>query len=124
MTAPDSHLFRLLSRAAPLRVAARAAVLEEDGELESLHREVALKGDSAVPASAEDEVDFHYLCFVKSRKNGRLYELDGDRKGPLDRGSLDADEDVLSEKVLGLIKARVEAADSLGFSLLALAPAE
>ena len=124
MAAPDSHLSRLLSRASPLKGADRAAVLEEDEDLESLHREVALKGDSAVPASAEDEVDFHYLCFVKSDKSGHLYELDGDRRGPIDHGELNAAEDVLSEKVLGIIKGLVEEADSVGFGLLALAPSE
>ena len=37
---------------------------------------------------AEDEVDFHYVCFVKSSKTGHLYELGGDRKGPVDHGIL------------------------------------
>ena len=115
---------RLLSRATPVKVAARAEVLEEDEELESLHREVAMKGDSAVPASAEDEVDFHYLCFVKSSKNGHLYELDGDRKGPIDHGLMESTEDVLSGKALGIIKGLVQQADSVGFSLLALAPSQ
>ena len=53
---------------------------------------------------AEDEVDFHYVCFVKSSKTGHLYELDGDRKGPVDHGILQMDEDILSGGALSIIQ--------------------
>ena len=33
-----------------------------------------------------EEVDFRFVCFVKSNKNSRIYELDGDRKCPTDKG--------------------------------------
>lgn len=46
-------------------------------------------------------MDLHYVCFVKT-DDGTLWELDGRRKGPLDRGRLEPDEDVLSEKALTL----------------------
>ena len=86
---------------------------------------MALQGDSEVPANPEDEVDFHYVCFVKSHRNGHLYELDGDRKGPIDWGLLGPDDDVLSEKGLGAIREFIgRVSRSMGFSLLALAPAE
>lgn len=60
------------------------------GEQEDVmwYKTVALQGDSEVRANPEDEVDFHYVCFVKSHRNDHLYELDGNRKGPVDWGLL------------------------------------
>lgn len=82
-----------------------------------------MQGDSTVPDNAEDEVDFHYVCFVKSHKNGHLYLMDGDRKGPIDRGPLLApQEDVLAEGGLSVIREfiRREKGGNPQFSLLAL----
>ncbi|EDU45000.1 ubiquitin carboxyl-terminal hydrolase isozyme L1 [Pyrenophora tritici-repentis Pt-1C-BFP] len=119
-----SHLHHLLEKCEPLGPFDRANVLENDTELESAYREVATQGSSQVPANAEDEVDFHYVCFVKSNENGHLYELDGDRKGPKDRGPLEPDEDVLSDGGRKVIKEFIEReqGQNTNFSLLALAP--
>lgn len=97
-------------------------MLEKSAELEKAHTTVALKGDSAVPESAEAEVEFHYICYVRSEKDGHLYELDGDRKGPIDTGVvLSGSDDVLCEEVLGLVRKYVDEAEgNLNFSLLAL----
>lgn len=82
---------------------------------------VALQGDSAVPDNAEDEVDFHFVCFVKSPKTGHVYELDGDRKGPVDRGLLlGPDEDMLAEGGLKIIKEYIQREDNFNFGLMAL----
>lgn len=78
----------------------RADLLYESDALEKAHQAAASGGDTSAPA-AEDNIDLHYVCFVKSQNN-RLWELDGRRKGPLDRGQLAADEDVLSDKALDL----------------------
>lgn len=43
--------------------------------------------------SLSDEVDHHYLCWVKS--DGRLWELDHDMDGPIARESMDESEDML-----------------------------
>ncbi|KAF6229421.1 hypothetical protein HO133_007537 [Letharia lupina] len=56
------------------------------------YRTAALQGESDVPENAEDEVNIRYVCFVKSSKTGHLYELDGDRKGPVDHGILELGE--------------------------------
>lgn len=100
-------------------------MLEDDAELESAYRMVALQGDSEVPQNPEDEVDFHYVCFVRSHRDGHLYEMDGDRKGPVDRGSLAAEEDVLAERSLSVIRDFMKREDGLNASLnlLVLAPA-
>jgi ubiquitin carboxyl-terminal hydrolase L3 len=83
---------------------------------------VALKGDSAVPQSADAKVDFHYICYVQSSLGGHVYELDGNRNGPVDTGIvLEDDEDVLNSRVLALVGKYVdEAKDNLNFSLMAL----
>lgn len=97
-------------------------VLENSAELEDAYRTVALKGDSAVPVNAEDELDFHYICLVKSDKNSHLYELDGDCKGPTDTGVvLETDEDLCSAKALVVVRRYLEAGgENVGFSLMAL----
>lgn len=91
-----------------------------------MYTSVALQGDSTVPTSAEAEVDFHYVCFVKSHKDGHLYEMDGDRKGgPVDLGGpLKDDEDVLAEAGLNVVSKFVEreGGGNMNFSLLVLAP--
>lgn len=87
-----------------------------------MYAAVATQGTSRVPDNAEDEVDFHYVCFVKSRSNGRLYELDGDRKGPIDRGLvLGPDEDVLAPGGLNVIREYMERErGNTNFNLMAL----
>ena len=90
--------------------------------MKSEYLKAAQDGDSSVPVNAEDEVDFHYTCFVKS--NGHLFELDGDLSGPVDLGVLKDDEDVVSETALVLIRQfmRDIGRGSIGFSMLALVP--
>jgi ubiquitin carboxyl-terminal hydrolase L3 len=72
-------------------------------------------------------VDLHYVCFVKSEGSGSLWELDGRRKGPLNRGQLEAGDDVLSEQALDLgvrafLKREEEAGGGdLRFGLIVLA---
>lgn len=122
---PDSNLAKLVKDAIPLKPAARADLLYESEALESAHQAAATGGDTSAPA-AEDNVDLHYVCFVKSNNNS-LWELDGRRKGPLHRGQLSPDEDVLSEKALDLgvrsfLKRETAAGGGdLRFSLITLA---
>ncbi|KKK15474.1 ubiquitin C-terminal hydrolase L3 [Aspergillus rambellii] len=97
---PGSDLEALLRDAEPLAPGQRADLLYESKALESAHADAARLGDTAAP-QAEDNVDLHFVAFVKGQ-DGRLWELDGRRKGPLERGRLAADEDALSEKALNL----------------------
>ena len=77
-----------------------------------------------MPENAEDEVDFRYVCFVKSFRSGHLHEMDGDRKGPVDHGILGSGEDILNDCGLKAIKKfiRREEGTNVNFSLLALVP--
>lgn len=60
------------------------------------------------------------MCLVKSR-SGTLYELDGDRSGPLKRGIL-SEEDILTGPGLDVVRKYIERenGEDLNFSLLAL----
>ncbi|KAK4155790.1 ubiquitin carboxyl-terminal hydrolase isozyme L3 [Chaetomidium leptoderma] len=116
-----TDLERLIGAAVPLGPEERARLLERDGALARAHKGVAEQGDTAAP-EAGDDVDLHYVCFVKGADGG-LWEMDGRRKGPLRRGDLEAGEDVLSEKALalGVLKFLEREAADLRFSCVALA---
>lgn len=101
----------------------RALVLESSEDVATAYAAAAAEGDSAAP-DAEVELDFHYLCFVQSHKTGRLYEMDGNKKGPLDKQiTLSDDEDMLSEPALRVVREFIqrERGTNLNFSLMALA---
>lgn len=116
----------MVKDAIPLAPKERADLLYDSQALEKAHSSAASQGQSTAPG-AEDDIDLHYVCFVKDEKNN-LWEMDGRRKGPLNRGTLQADEDVLSEKALDLgvrrfLKREAEAGGGeLRFSLITLAP--
>lgn len=121
----DSTLAEILRKAEPLTPKSRALSLEDSEDLERAHAAAAQKGDSAVPKNPEDEVDYHYICFVRSSKNGHLYQLDGDRKGPVDLGiTLAEGEDLKEEKVLNVLRGFIFGEDGANqnFSLMALVP--
>ncbi|KAL6233661.1 hypothetical protein BDW75DRAFT_214488, partial [Aspergillus navahoensis] len=97
---PGSDLENLLKEAEGLDPSRRADLLYESKALESAHADAAKLGDTKAPG-AEDDVDLHFVAFVKG-EDGRLWELDGRRKGPLERGLLGDEEDALSERALEL----------------------
>lgn len=123
----DTDLHKLVQSAIPLNPTERAELLYESQALENAHQSAAQQGQSTAPG-AEDDIDLHYVCFVKNEKDNHLWELDGRRKGPLDRGSLDANEDVLSEKALDLgprkflEREKNTPGGELRFSIVALGP--
>jgi len=128
MIVQKSELHRLLSEAIPLKTTERAKLLEDSDVLEAAHHAAAVSGDTAAPdLGAAERLGNHFIAFVKG-KDGHLWELEGSRKGPLDRGILGESEDVLSEKALELgIKRYVKLEEEAGgkelrFSCLALAP--
>jgi ubiquitin carboxyl-terminal hydrolase L3 len=108
-----------------LDIEACALALEADEGLEQAYGEVAQDGDTRAPDNPEDEVDYHYICFVKSHKNGHLYQLDGDRKEPIDLGAMAPGDDVLSNKCLDVIRKMITNENgNVNFSLMALVPTE
>jgi ubiquitin carboxyl-terminal hydrolase L3 len=100
---PGSELNRIRSQAPSLRMAERANLLEESTVLEEAHAAAAQRGVTAPPEdeAAVRRLGNHFVAFVKGR-DGRLWELEGSRKGPICRGVLGDGEDVLSPTALGL----------------------
>jgi ubiquitin carboxyl-terminal hydrolase L3 len=96
----------------------RALALENSEELEAVYSAVAVKGHTLAP-NAQDDVDYHYVCFATSSSH-HIYELDGDRKCPIDRGIIPPEDDMLSEDGLGILKEFIEEKGGNGFSLMAL----
>lgn len=112
----------LLKKAVDLDPPARSKLLETDKALATAHHAAASGGDTAAP-DARDDIDLHYVCFVRT-DDGTLWELDGRRKGPISRGKLGADDDVLSEKALewGPLAFLARESADLRFSCVALGP--
>ena len=116
-----SDLDKLVKAALPLKMKERADLLYNSDMLEQAHQEAAQTGDSKSPTSHE-RVGYGFTAFVKG-KDGHLWELEGRRNGPLDRGVLAEDEDVLSENALRMGPLKIinqEKAVEGRFSCLAL----
>jgi ubiquitin carboxyl-terminal hydrolase L3 len=96
-----------------------STALEDSPELETHYTKAAMQGDSSVPESAEDEVDFHYITFVK-KSDGAVYELDGDRTGPVERGQGKASEDVWDGGLDAVKEYINREGENVSFSLMAL----
>ena len=96
----------------------RTEYLETSKYLDAVYQQAAASGSSEA-APAEAEIDHHYVCFVK-RLCYYLYELDGDREGPIRRNVLEQDEDVLSKKGRAIVQTYTQSELEGSFSLLAL----
>jgi ubiquitin carboxyl-terminal hydrolase L3 len=122
---PGSFLDRLRRNATPLKPVERAELLYNDAELERMYKEAAQTGDSRVPGT-EEPVDYAFAGFVKG-KDGHLYQLEGWKKGPIDRGVLSEDEDLFSPRALQLGPLNIinlAKASEQRFSCVALTDAE
>ncbi|KAI5865049.1 putative ubiquitin carboxyl-terminal hydrolase [Durotheca rogersii] len=119
---PGSDLDAIRRAAIPLGREERAKMLYDSVPFEEAHNSCVQLGETA--ASNEDHLGQHFVAFVKA--NDRLWELEGSRKGPIDRGALGVDEDVLSSRALDLgfrrvIRLEQEAGgEDLRFSCIAL----
>lgn len=122
---PGSDLDKLVKNAIPLKPAERANLLYSSDMLETAHKEAAQTGDSR-PPTIEEPVDYAFAAFVKGKDN-HLYQMEGWKKGPIDRGVLGADDDLFCDKALewGPLAVINEAKASEGrFSCIALVDAE
>ena len=122
-----SDLEKILQDAIPLHWAERANMLSDSEPFEVAHEAAAKLGDTAPPTlEAADRLYQHFVTFVKT-KDGNLWELEGSRKGPLNRGALTEEEDALSPRALELglgrlIEMERNSGGDLRFSCIALAP--
>lgn len=122
---PGSELANFLRKAVPLEMDERARLLNEIESMYEASEAVAQKGDTEALKPGEDSIN-HFVALVKGL-DGNLWELEGSRKGPLNRESLEENEDALSERALKLgIRRLVDiqrmAGGDLPFSCIALAP--
>jgi ubiquitin carboxyl-terminal hydrolase L3 len=111
-----------------LNTPGRVALLENSDELEAAHVSFAQQGQTHAPA-ADDFVENHYVALVKhiNPQTGKtmIYELDGVRKGPVERDELPAGEDLLGPTALKIVDEFMKREMESGkqeFSLCALAP--
>lgn len=125
---PGSTLEKIRRDAIPLGMAERAQMLYDCQPFEAAHASVADMGDTVAPVGQEGHhAGQHFVSFVKA-DDGHLWELEGSRKGPIDRGVLNEDEDVLSPRALELGLKRViklvqdGGIEDLRFSCTVLAP--
>ncbi|RAK72716.1 cysteine proteinase [Aspergillus fijiensis CBS 313.89] len=96
---PESDLAAIRSDAIPLDMTHRAEILCNSEPFELAHKSVEQAGDSYADPT-DGRSGGHFVGFVKS--GGKLWELEGSRKGPLERGSLADDEDVVSPRALDM----------------------
>ncbi|KAG9958593.1 hypothetical protein KCU61_g8227, partial [Aureobasidium melanogenum] len=112
----------ILDRLSDTPTGQQSHFLDTCSELEKLYAEAADQGDTQPPENGV-EVDWHYTCFVASAEKHKLYELDGDRWGPLYHADLDPDLEDFNTKAIGLIRkyfGRAEAGKEVQFSVMAL----
>lgn len=117
-----SFLDKLLTEVTTLKTKERAESVYNNQELEDKHMHAARTGNTQAPP-AEDHPGHHFIAYVKG-KDGHLWELEGNTDGPVDRGLIGDDDDVLSEAALkqGVKKFLKYSNGALNFSLIALAP--
>nr|ODN88356.1 ubiquitin carboxyl-terminal hydrolase L3 [Cryptococcus depauperatus CBS 7841] len=85
---PGSELAQFKAMSLSMSGAERANLLEKATFFSDAHTAAAQTGQSNVPTDLD--VDTHFIAFVEgANENGekRIVELDGGRKGPLDRGA-------------------------------------
>ncbi|MCJ1257484.1 hypothetical protein MMC24_005309 [Lignoscripta atroalba] len=120
---PDSDLAVIRRCAIPLQMTKRADMLYHSKPFEFAHKSVEEAGDTLAIPAAENNSQ-HFVAFVKAE--GKLWELEGSRKGPLERGSLADNEDVLSLRALEMglkriIRLKSDEGGDVRFSCIALA---
>lgn len=84
-------------------------------------QEAAQQGATEAPP-ADADVDLHFVAFVPGSDN-HLWQLDGRKAGPIDHGETTS-ESLLRDVAAVIKKNFVEKANSLNFSLVALAAAQ
>lgn len=95
-------------------------MLETSTDLETIYSKAALR-DNTAPSSAQDEVDLHYVCFIKSSDDS-IYEMNGDANEPVKTDvTLEVNQDLLKASALECVRRCIARNEGdINFSLLAL----
>eukprot|EP01034_Spumella_vulgaris_P034999 gene34999-43157_t len=92
-----------------------ADYLEADEEIEEVHEETAMEGQSEVP---EEDVNTHFVCF--SVVDGHLYQFDGRKPYPINHGA--SSQETLLEDACRVVKEfMARDPDEVRFTIVALA---
>jgi len=83
-----SLLKAFLEETASLEPGEKGKRLETNADFANTHDSSAHEGQTSAP-DFHDAIDFHFVAFVE--KEGRLLELDGRKKGPVDHGPASRD---------------------------------
>ena len=94
----------------------RAVKLEADEAICSCHDSAAREGQTRAP-DRDDRVDYHFVSFVTVDRN--LYELDGRKSGPVDKGKSSA-ESFLSDAAAACKEYMSRDPDNINFTVVAL----
>jgi ubiquitin carboxyl-terminal hydrolase L3 len=116
----NSYISNFVKNTRSLSPSERAALIENDDDLENAHKEMEHLGQSA-EESPETDCGLHFVCFVAV--GDKIYELDGRRKNPSLMGVLAEDEEFL-QKVVEIVKKLYidPKPEEMRFALLPLAP--
>ena len=107
-----SWLAGYIQKALPLSPVEREALLAADTTLAEQHADAVQQGQSAVV----NDTWQHFVCFVE--REGRLWELDGRKGGPIDHGP--CAKDAVMAQAAGVIKEYMSRnPTSLNFTMLA-----
>ncbi|KAK8520804.1 hypothetical protein V6N13_076941 [Hibiscus sabdariffa] len=108
-----SYLDRFFKSTATMDPSERAAFLEKEDEMEVAHAVAATAGET----EASDNVNTHFICFTCV--DGKLYELDGRKSGPISHGA--SSPSSLLQDAAKVIKGMIQKnPESLNFNVIAL----
>jgi len=98
----------------------KATSLEKDDRIEEVHQDTATDPNS-VQIQGSEKTNIHFICYVL--RDGYLYELDGRRKYPMNRGS-SSQETFLKDSVVVIQNYMKLNPEDLNFSVTVLAKVE
>lgn len=113
--AKDSPIEKFLAETANMTPEERGNQVEQSQEIADVHEEEARRGQT-IPPDAECTTDNHFITFLE--RGGRLYELDGRKKGPIDHGA--SSPETFAKDVAKLCQKIVAQTDEPVFSAAAL----
>lgn len=111
----DSVLKKFLEKTAEMSPEERGHEVENSKEISEVHSVVASCGQTEAPA-ADAVVSGHFVAFVE--RNGRLYELNGGKNGPVDHGS--SSFETFAKDIAALCRNVISRTDEPAFSAVAL----
>lgn len=115
----DSELGQFITKTDAMGGEERGKALETNESICSIHGSFAMKGHTEAPEATAD-IDLHFVAFIA--KNGQLYELDGQRTGPLCHGAI-SDQTEFFQSCCDAIKASMDLeGEGVSVSAMALVP--